>query len=211
MFWVGSLLTSLCTLSSMSLDKLFRAAKGGEPQAKERLFKQLRLELIPYFRRRVIADDVDDLVQETLEIILREFDEFEPRTPRGFRSYVLQTALNRVRSHRRKIGSRQREEHELSLQLLVAPAREPSPEEVTLAEQRGALLRGAFEVLRTTLRRALEGRLGEEPPQALADGEGLEPVSMRGRVRRGLAALRVEVQARRKTRKTLNVTLPTPT
>lgn len=53
---------------AMSLDNLLYAARAGDAKAKRRLFKELRRELVGYFRRRVPAADVEDLTQRTLEI-----------------------------------------------------------------------------------------------------------------------------------------------
>lgn len=127
----------------MSLDNLLYAARAGDAKAKRRLFKELRRELVGYFRRRVPAADVEDLTQRTLEIVIKELSSFEARGPGTFRSFVFKTALNQVRR-----------------------------------------------------RENLQG----EHPRDYAKAAGIEPGSVRGRVRRAILAVREVLEARSESR-----------
>lgn len=187
----------------MSLDDLFGAARAGELHAERALFRELRLELLPYFRRRVDASDVEDLVQQTLEILTRELHTFDPKGPRAFRSYVFTVAYNRLLTHRQRM-KRYRREREEPGTWMVDP--EPSADEFTLWREQFTLARAALAVIRSTFRRAVESRLNEQSPQEFAEAEQIQPPTVRSRLQRGLDAVRQQVRARRR-----SVREPTPT
>ncbi|EDM74986.1 hypothetical protein PPSIR1_19047 [Plesiocystis pacifica SIR-1] len=188
----------------MSLDDLLRSLRAGEANAEQRLYRELRLELLSYFRRRVSKEDAEDLVQQTLEVIAAELDRFEPQGPRAFRSFAFSVAYNRLRTHRRKVALRRQEREAPGT--WVADA-EPSVPEVMLWRERRLLLREALGRLRSTYRRAIESRLRDDSPGAVAEAEGIALASLRGRVRKAIEALRGDVRGRRGSGRELS---PTP-
>lgn len=182
----------------MSLDELLRALQDGESRAEKRLFQRLWFELLPFFKKRVDPNEVEDLSQQTLEIIARELKakSFEPRGPTSFRSFTFIIAHYRLLSHRRDMRRRRRS-LETPGHWVAAP--ELNPDEIMLIEQQATLLRAAMAAIRTRFRRALESRLLDEDPQEFADTEGIELGTVRTRVYRATVLMHDEVQARRKT------------
>jgi RNA polymerase sigma factor (sigma-70 family) len=187
----------------MSLDDLLEAVRAGEPHAERALFRKLRLELLPYFRRRGDPSDVEDLVQQTLEIVVRELVNFEPQGPRAFRSYVFTVAHNRLLTHRQRLARHRRERDEPDI---WAAEPEPSPSDFTLWHEQFTLVRAALAVIKSTFRRAVESRLQEQSAREFADAEQIRLGTVRSRLQRGLDAVREQLRARRQA-----VREPTPT
>jgi RNA polymerase sigma-70 factor (ECF subfamily) len=94
-------------VDSTGTDKLLAAAAGGDDKALEELFARHRaylwqlveVRLEPALRSRV---DASDVVQDTLAMASRRFDEFFLRRPATFRLWLRQTALERLVEARRR-------------------------------------------------------------------------------------------------------------
>ncbi|PRP96054.1 RNA polymerase sigma factor [Enhygromyxa salina] len=181
----------------MALDELLRALQRGEPGAEQHLFRQLRVELLPFFAKRVEASDVDDLTQQTLEIVALELQGFGSTGPASFRSFVFVIAHNRLMNHQK---AKRRRPARTRTPLDVWWVRhEWSPEECTTMHERSTLFRAAMAAIKTRYRQALESRLRDEDPRVLAEAEGIDVGTVRTRVHRAIAMVSAEIEARRRT------------
>jgi DNA-directed RNA polymerase specialized sigma24 family protein len=190
----------------MSLDELLRAVKNDEPGAEQRLFRRLRLELLPFFKKRVEASDVEDLTQETMTIVVAKLraKPFEPTGPSSFRSFVFVIASFCLKSDRKAKRRDHRDPPPLPAGWWDEP--ESRPDEATMILQQTALLHTALTTIKTVYRRALESRLRDEDPRVFADAEGIELGTLRCRISRAWALVRAEIQARRRTARVMSPT-----
>ena len=182
----------------MSLDELLGAVQNGEPGAELRLFRQLRVELLSFFKKRVEASDVEDLTQETMTIIVAKLQRkpFDLARPSSFRSYVFVIASLHLKSARK---AKRRHSEPPSLHGSWWDLPKSSPDEAMMRLQHTALLRSALAAIKTVYRRALESRLRDEDPREFADAEGIELATVRTRISRGWALVSAEIQAQRRT------------
>jgi DNA-directed RNA polymerase specialized sigma24 family protein len=190
----------------MSLDELVRALNEGESRAEERLFRRLRLELLPFFRKRVGTCDAEDLTQATLLVIASELKTkpFEPAGPGSFRSFAFIVARYHFLTDLRTKRRRDRALPSLSGWWVVPESSvETSADEATMIRQQSALLDAAMAVIKTGFRRALESRLRDEDPRVFAEAEGIELGTVRWRICRALALVSAEIAARRRTPRVL--------
>src|SRR5215216_630505 len=88
---------------------LLARARGGDPQALERLFARHRKPLqrwasgrLPKWARDLC--DTEDLVQETLLQTFKRIGDFEPRGVGALQAYLRQAILNRIREELRRKG-----------------------------------------------------------------------------------------------------------
>ncbi|PRQ07474.1 RNA polymerase sigma factor [Enhygromyxa salina] len=188
----------------MTLDELLDALNDGEPRAEERLFQRLRVELLPFFKKRVQASDAEDLTQETLAIVAKRLrtTPFE-RGPVSFRSFAFGVAWFRVRDNRR---AKVRDQLPLPPFPEWCDVPESSLDEAAMTLQQSALLHAALVAIKTCYRRALESRLRDEDPREFAEAEGIEVGTVRSRVHRALELVRAEIEARRRTPRTASPT-----
>lgn len=188
----------------MTLDELVHALNKGEPRAEERLFGRLRLELLPFFRKRVQASDAEDLTQETLAVVIKRLRKtpFEPG-PVSFRSFAFGVAWFRVRDDRRA-----KARHHLPLSPVPewCDTPESSLDETTILLQQSTLFYAALGAIKTCYRRALESRLRDEDPRDFADTEGIDVGTVRSRIHRALELVRAEIEARRRTPRAVSPT-----
>lgn len=187
----------------MSVDQLLRALQAGESDAEQRLFRRLHLELLRFFKKRVQPSDVEDLTQETLEIVAKTLrtKPFEPVGPTSFRSFVFVVAHYRLWTYRK---SSRRQHHALPLMSNFWDMPEPAspskgPDENTTIQQQSALLHEAMAAITSRYRRALESRLRDEDPREFADAEGIELGTVRTRIFRAMALVSAKIEARRRT------------
>jgi RNA polymerase sigma-70 factor (ECF subfamily) len=139
---------------------LLERCRNGDATAREALFARY----LPQLRRwasgrlprwaRDIADTTD-LVQETLLQTFKRIDRFEPRSEDGFRAYLRQAVMNRVRDELRKHRRRPAEEELDSQQMDVAP----SPLDHAIAQQALDRYDKAMAKLDESERDAIVGRL----------------------------------------------------
>jgi RNA polymerase sigma-70 factor, ECF subfamily len=181
----------------MTLDELLLALNDGEPRAEERLSGRLRLELLPYFKKRVPPSDAEDLTQETLVRVVERLrtKPFEPG-PVSFRSFAFGIAGFRVRDDRRA-----KVRHDLNLPPFPdwCDVPESSPDETLIILQQSTLLHAALAAIKTRYRRALESWLRDEDPRDFAAAEGIEVGTVRSRIHRALELVRADIEARRRT------------
>jgi RNA polymerase sigma factor (sigma-70 family) len=182
----------------MSLDALLHALNDGEPGAERRLFKQLALELLPFFKRRVQPLDAEDLTQETMLVIAQKLRErrFEPAGPTSFRSFAFRVAHYLLRDDYR---AKQRHPQDLPSLPDWCDVPELSADEGTMILEQRTLLHAALAAITTRYRRALESRLRDEDPRVFADAEGIDLGTVRTRIHRGLVRVNAEIEARRRT------------
>lgn len=185
----------------MSLDDLFHAMQAGEPRAEQRLFRRIRVELLPFFKRRVNPSDVEDITQDSLAVIVRvlQAKPFVPKHRSSFRSFTFVVAHIHLWVHRTKTQRRHRALPSVDSWWLALNSGADSPDELTLSQQQAELLQVAMAALKTNYRRALESRLRDQDPQEFADAEGIKLGTVRSRICRALVFLSAEIQARRKT------------
>jgi RNA polymerase sigma-70 factor (ECF subfamily) len=87
-------------VNSTSLSLLERLRQAEPDHADWQRFDDLYRPLIRAWLRRVpgLSDDIDDVVQESLLVVLRHLAQFEHRRDGAFRAWLRQITLNRVRS-----------------------------------------------------------------------------------------------------------------
>jgi DNA-directed RNA polymerase specialized sigma24 family protein len=71
---------------TMTLDELVAATLAKDPKAKEELALRLYVALRASFRGQ--GADLDDLIQNTLEVVFRKLHRFEPQGPNAFERWV---------------------------------------------------------------------------------------------------------------------------
>jgi RNA polymerase sigma factor (sigma-70 family) len=185
----------MCILAEMDLEALVDAYREGQTRARRQLAVELHRIILPVFRGRFDEVDVEDLVQESIDVTLRELDKFESRGPGSFRAWVRRIALNR----RLAFVDRQGREHARRDDLGEhegIPTREPGPREVLHWRERLAVVKDALDQIDPVFRSALEHLIAGGDPAELAEQVGVRPQTIRSRASRALAALRGMVRGR---------------
>lgn len=92
------------TPDEASLARLARGAQAGDKQAYGALLTISRDWLLRYFRRRVMAEQLDDLVQETLISVHRKLASYDPMRP--YSPWLATIARYRWVDHLRRVYRR---------------------------------------------------------------------------------------------------------
>lgn len=172
----------------MSLDELLLAARAGAPDARNELVKAIGQHLRGFFRARCPTPDVDDLVHDTCVVLLGKLDDFTPAYPGAFGDFVFGVARNKL------LASRRAWAREHDRRVSTAPlAKLVDAGLSSLAVQRDlvAKVRREIEALGTRDRNTILAWLRSELDGAAAGREGLSPVTLRTRLHRALARLRL--------------------
>ncbi len=175
----------------MSLDQLLMAAHQGGPHERRVLMDGIEAKLRGFFRARCGTWDVDDLVQDSFVVLLRQIDTFVPYYPGAFEDFVVTVArfelLSRrrawAREHARRVG---------------APLLAESPRMTSLVNRKALVstVWRAIEELRTGERRTILAWLRSELGPEAAQREGVAVVTLRTRLHRALERLRRAVRRR---------------
>jgi RNA polymerase sigma-70 factor, ECF subfamily len=149
-----------CPREVESTLRLIERARGGDPEAVDRLFARYLKPLtrwatgrLPKWAREVT--DTDDLVQDTLLRTFKRIGEFEPRGVGSLQAYLRQAVLNGVREELRRKG---RQPEATDLDGLEADSHLSPLEQAIGAEAVGRYER-ALERLKPAEREAVIGRV----------------------------------------------------
>lgn len=168
--------------------ELLAAWQAGDRLRGEQLFERHFDAVYRFFRSKVDAGDVSDLVQKTFLACVEAADAFEQRS--SVRTYFFAIARHQLYRHYR---SRRRDPSlDFSVSSLLDVA--PSPSSIVRGMEQRRLLAEALERIPLDLQIALELRFveelrGPELARALDIPEG----TVRSRLRRGIDALRLEL------------------
>jgi len=172
----------------VSLDDLFAATRSGDQLARKALINALYLRLDQFFRRRCNHDvDVEDMVQSTLEAILRVLDGFVPAHPRAFEYLVHDTARRVVETKRRSLVREGRWRADVT-PAGIAPTTSPSVR--VMRREVYELSVEKAETLRSAAQRTIRDWLASIDWQVQAEREGVVRGTLRVRLSRALADLR---------------------
>ncbi len=168
-------------------DTLLERWRAGDNRAGNALFERHFRSLLRFFRNKV-ATGIEDLVQETLLACVRGRDRL--RDDRSFRAYLFGTARFQLYEH-----IRQRSKQPVDLENDSVEDVAPGLSSVYAKKREQRLLLDALRRLPIELQVTLElyyweGLSGPELAAAL----DLEEPAVRGRIRRGSARLREEVE-----------------
>ena len=86
-------------LKAMDLDALYEAARSRDTVAWEALGRGLSAELSRFFGNCFDRVTTEELVQTTVLVVMRKFDDFEPAAANGFRNWVFAIAARQARAH----------------------------------------------------------------------------------------------------------------
>lgn len=177
----------------MSLDELAVAAGQGDALARRQLGAQLPRILLPYFRGRFDAQELEDLTQLTITVIFTDLHKYENRGPGSFRAWI-----GRIAHHRRlQFARRLIHEHRAAEPLDdLIPAPEVGPREWLYWHVRLEAVRDALTRVEPLFREAFEHLLSGGDPAVLARKYGVKPHTIQTRASRAVKQLRAEIRTR---------------
>lgn len=172
---------------------LFIEARGGDPSARGELLESLRARLVLWCASRMSAAlrarmEPEDLAQETLLAVHRDFDAFAGQDRGTFYAWVFRIAENRIRDAADRVAAGKRQEREIPVEAVTTPG--------TAAARREAVLRlaAAIERLPDDHRRVVRMRRFEERSYAEIAAElGRTETAARIVYCRALKALRADL------------------
>lgn len=179
----------------MDLEQLVDAYRRDQPSARRQLGVELYRIILPVFRGRFDEVDVEDLVNDTVGVVLRDLGKYENRGPGSFRAWVRTIARNRRLAFAKDQGKALRR-HQEPDEFELMPTLEPGPRERVHWRERLMAVRDAWELIDPVFRAALEHLVAGGDPVELAEQEGVKPHTIRTRASRALAALRGVVRRR---------------
>jgi RNA polymerase sigma-70 factor (ECF subfamily) len=143
----------------------------------------------PFVERRVAADDVDDVLQEVLVRVHREFDAIDD--DERFARWLHRVAANAIADHHRRNARRDRKHDAAAAEPRDTAPRGSEPESDDAATTFASFVTYAIDSLPTPYREALH--LTELDGLTMAEAaarEGLSVSGMKSRVQRGRRMLR---------------------
>ena len=191
--------TSICTSDPTAERMLVVAAKNGDEQAFEDLFKRYQQRIfVLAFRFTRVREDADDVVQETFQKAFIHFHKFEGKS--SFSTWVTRIAINqalmllRRRRALSEVPIEDSSNHDETSQGLELVDASPDPEATCLQQEEARILSAAIEQLRPGIQRTIQLRhLRELSAQETARQLGLSVAAVKARM----------FHARRKLAKTL--------
>lgn len=172
----------------MSLDDLFAATRSGDPLARTALIDALYFRLNRFFHRRCNhVVDAEDMVQSTLEAILRALDGFVPDHPRAFEYLVHDTERRILKTKRRSLVREGRWRADMT-PAGISPTTSPSVR--VMRRELYELSVEAAETLRSAKQRTIRDWLASIDWHVQAEREGVVRGALRVRLSRALADLR---------------------
>ncbi|MCA9713386.1 MAG: sigma-70 family RNA polymerase sigma factor [Myxococcales bacterium] len=169
---------------------LLDAWRGGDRRAGSALFLRHYTVVNRFFRTKVNAADVSDLVQNTFVACVEARERYEGTGT--FRSYLLGIAFRLLCRHYR---SKRSERARLDLAVLTASELAPSPSQVVAAQREQRLLLAALRRLSVEHQTLLELFYWEGfTAQASAEVLGIPLGTAKSRIRRARALLREQLE-----------------
>jgi RNA polymerase sigma factor (sigma-70 family) len=181
---------------AVNVDQLIRRVQAGDPKARNQLARWLSAKLLRFFRNRFQDQDAADLMQDVLEVILRNVDTFELRGPNSFERYVGRVAGLKARSRQRDESRERRGQAKLEPRV-VEPG--SSPSSLILEQERRELLIHWIPKLPGIHRRALEHWLAGGDDETFARSENIAVSTARSRRRHARARLEALIDQARLT------------
>ncbi|HVI04415.1 MAG TPA: sigma factor [Enhygromyxa sp.] len=186
----------------MSLDDRLAAARAEDSQLRSGLavddfWAAVLDELYRYFASRFTRADADDLVQQSLDVVLRKIQSYQRTGPDSFARWLQAIAHNKALAQREQP---QRERARIDV-LCGQPRPSPlfSPHSWVLLHERSALLEQHKHELPDHERRALEHELRGEEDRLLAEREGVALATVRTRRRRARRRVAGSIAEERRT------------
>lgn len=191
--------TSACTSNPSAEQMLVVAAKNGDQQALEDLFKRHQRGVFALALRYTrVREDAEDVVQETFQKAFVYFHKFEQKS--SFSTWITRIAINqalmllRRRYALSEVSINDSSNHDETSQGLEVVDASPDPEATCLRREEARILSAAIEQLRPGIQRTIQLRdLRELSSQETARQLGLSVAAVKARM----------FHARRKLAKTL--------
>jgi RNA polymerase sigma-70 factor (ECF subfamily) len=188
--------TIACRTDPAADQLLVVAAKNGDEQAFETLFKRHRQKILRVVLRYAhVHEDAEDILQESFQKAFVHLHKFEGKS--SFSTWLTRIAINEslmlLRHGRalREVSVDDHSEAEGNVASLEIPDPRQDPEVSCLQRERARLLLSALKHLRPRMRRALELReLAEFSTQQTAEQLGLSVGAVKARIFHGRKKLR---------------------
>ena len=171
------------------------AAKNGDEQAFETLFKRYRQKVLRVVLRYThVWEDAEDIVQQSFQKAFMHLGRFEGKS--SFSTWVTRIAINEALMFLRRIGPARElsiddVENTKSTGSLEIPDSSEDPEVSYLRRERAQILSSAIDTLRPRMRQAVELReLAEFSTEQTAQRMGLSVGAAKARVFHGRRKLR---------------------
>jgi RNA polymerase sigma factor (sigma-70 family) len=179
----------------VEIDDLVLAVLRGDSRAWKKLAVRLQADLRSMLRSSLDEADAEDIIQNTLMIVVRKLPEFEWRSGKAFRSWVRTIARHQVRELLRQRG---RWDRQAGVARDMAAQRAPSATIHSRLDQarQGELVQEAITKLATPYRVVIENDLNEGQGDTLAEQEAIAPGTVKTRRRRARQMLRRHVRKR---------------
>jgi RNA polymerase sigma-70 factor (ECF subfamily) len=164
------------------------AAKSGDEQAFEALFKRYQQKILTVVRRYArVREDAEDIVQRSFQKAFMHLCTFQGHS--SFATWLTSIAINEALMFLRRVGAvrevsiNNMGEAEGSTPGLEMPDPSQDPEAICLQRERARLLSSAMETLTPRMREALEVReLGELSTEQAAQRMGLSVGAVKARI-----------------------------
>ena len=188
--------TMACLTDAAPEQMLVVAAKNGDEQAFETLFKRHRQKILRVVLRYAhVREDAEDIVQQSFQKAFVYLHKFEGKS--SFSTWLTRIAINEslmlLRHGRalREVSVDDRSEAEGNAASLEIPDSRQDPEASYLQRERARVLLSALKDLRPRMRRALELReLAEFSTEQTAEEMGLSISAVKARIFHGRRKLR---------------------
>ena len=180
--------TIACLTDPAAEQMLVVAAKNGDEQAFETLFKRHRQKILRVVLRYAhVREDAEDIVQQSFQKAFVHLHKFEGKS--AFSTWLTRIAINeslmllRHGRARREVSVDDHSEAEGSAASLEMPDSSPDPEASYLRRERAQILSELLDNLRPGMRRAIELReLAELSTEETAKRMGVSVAAVKGRI-----------------------------
>src|ERR1700688_4725916 len=169
--------------------RLVRDAPRAEPRALATLLATLRPVFLQFFARRLRSDGAEDLAQVALIRVARALERIDPEHAADF---VVTVAENRLRSERRRCAREAQRFTRIELAQAV-PALDAPDQEAEAHELARAIQQTCRTTLPPELREIVRGLLRGLSQSEIAARQQVPAATIRTRIRRARALLRVEL------------------
>src|SRR6201993_87157 len=201
--------TMACLTDPAAEQRLVVAAKNGDEQAFETLFKRHRQKILRVVLRYAhVHEDAEDIVQESFQKAFVYLHKFEGKS--SFSTWLTRIAINEslmlLRHGRalREVSIDDHSEAEGSVASLEIPDSNPDPEASYLQRERAQILSEALGNLRPGMRKAIELReLAELSTEETAQLMGVSVAAVKGRLFHGRKKLQEQLSCYLKSNSTL--------
>lgn len=167
--------------------------RAGDKQAGTALFRRYFAQTRRFFRNKIGADDVEDLVQRTFAGLVEGVEGF--RGDASFRVYLFAVARRQLYKFLRDNGRRVAR-HDVDLGVSSIAALGYSPSSVLAAGEHQALIQQALQRISVEYQTMIELYYWDEVPgPEIAEILGISPTTVRTRLHRARKALEDELRA----------------